>query len=809
MDTLVQDLRYALRQLARTPGFTIVAVLTLALGIGANTALFSLANSVFLRPLPGVHNDGRLVWITPQSARTGRTTQMPYPDFVDYRDAGIFEQAAAFAGLEFSLGGADEPVRARGQIVSANYFSMLGVPLELGRGFSPENDDVASEPVAVISDRLWRERFGADASAIGRRIAIDGHAFTIVGIAPPKFVGIDLADRDRDIWVPMGAQAVVAPDLALRSREAWWLSAAGKLKGGTSLAHAKAATATIAQRIALADSAGHQGIVATLAPMRGGVPPKDVDQAAPIGFLASAATALILLICCANVSNMLFARAVRRRHEITVRLSVGATRRRVVRQLLTESLMLALCASIAGLVAAMWATDALTKALIPTADVSLESHTIGFAIAIAAVTSLLFGTLPAIGATQGDLAVALRDGATLVDRRRSKVQGALVIAQIALSLVLLITSSMFLGGLYDASQLELGFDASAHVVAGSFDLGLQGYTTERTNLFLSMLTRNIAGLPGVTSVSVTNAVPLGNRRSGADVKLDPRESDQTTALNSGGLYSNIIRPGYFRTIGIDLVVGRDFTADDGPTRQAVAIVSEDFATRAWPGANPLGKHVTLRGEQRVVVGVARTARTFAVGERLRPIVYRPQLQTPEEHSLSLVVRSVGNAADLGPSIRGAVRALDRDLPLFDLQTLGANRRTRLSDIALGSTLLGLIGAVSLLLASVGLFAVVSFSVGQRVREIGLRMALGAAGRDVSSLFLRDGVRLTLIGVAAGAVLSVFMARTIAAQFVSVSVVRASLFLAVAALLGFVTLAATWIPARRAALVDPMVALRSE
>lgn len=809
MDRLLQDLRYAVRQLARTPGFTTVAVLTLAIGIGANTALFSLANSVFLRPLPGVHNDGRLVWITPQSARTGRAVQMPYPDFIDYRDAGIFEQATAFASLEFSLGGADEPVRARGQIVSANYFSILGVPLELGRGFAPENDNVATEPVAVISDRLWRERFGADSSAIGRRIIVDGHAFTIVGVAPPRFIGVDLADRDRDIWVPMGAQPVVAPDLPLRSREAWWLIAVGKLKAGTSLAQAKAATATIARRIAAIDSAGHAGIVATIAPMRGGVPPKDVDQAAPLGFLASAATGLILLICCANVSNMLLARAVRRRHEITVRLSVGATRRRVVRQLLTESLVLAACASVAGLVAALWATDALTKALIPTADVSLESHTIAFAILIAVVTSLLFGTLPAMGATRGDLAVALRDGATLVDRRRSRAQGALVIAQIALSLVLLVTSSMFLGGLYDASRLELGFDASPHVLAASFDLGLQGYTPERANTFLSSLTRDLGALPGVASVSITNVVPLGNRRSGTSVKLDPRESDQTAALNSGGLYSNVIRPGYFRTIGMDLVVGRDFTVGDGPMRAGVVIVSEDFARRAWPGANPLGKHVISGSEQLVVVGVARTARTFAVGERLRPIVYRPQLQSPEEHSLSVLVRSTGNAADLASSVRATVRALDRDLPLYDVQTLGANRRTRLSDIALGSTLLGLIGAVSLLLASVGLFAVVSFSVGQRVREIGLRIALGAAGRDVSTLFLRDGVRLTLIGITAGAVLSVFMARTVAAQFVSVSVLRASLFLVVAALLGLVTLVATWIPARRAARTDPMLALRSE
>jgi predicted permease len=608
----------------------------------------------------------------------------------------------------------------------------------------------------------------------------------------------------------MGTQPIVAPDLPIKSRDAWWLQAVGQLSPGTSVTQASAAMSTIARRIAAADTGGHRGVIASVAAMRGGLPPKDTAEAAPIGLLASAATGLILLICCANVSNMLLSRAVRRRHEITVRLSVGATRSRVVRQLLTESIVLAACASGAGLVAALWATDALTRALIPTADVSLEWHTVAFAVLIAVVTAILFGTLPAIGATRGGLAAALRDAATLVDRRRSRLQGVLVIAQIALSLALLVTSSMFLGGLYDASRLELGFDASAHVLAASFNLALQGYTPERTNGFLTTLTRQVAALPGVTGVSVTTVVPLGNRRAGTDVKLPPSESDQTASLNSGGVFSSVVRPGYFRTVGIDIVVGRDFTTEDGPARPGVVIVSEDFARRAWPGANPLGRHVTVGGETPLtVVGVAHTARTFAVGERLRPIVYRPQLQAPDERDLSLIVRSVGNAADLGPSIRAAVRSLDRDLPLYDMQTLGANRESRLSDMALGSTLLGLIGAASLLLASVGLFAVVSFSVGQRVREIGLRMALGAAGRDVSALFLRDGLRLTVFGVAAGAAISVIMARTIAAQFAGVSVARASMFLGVGALLGIVTLVATWIPARRAAAIDPMAALRSD
>jgi predicted permease len=814
MHSLTQDLRFALRQIARAPAFAAVAIATLAVGIGANTALFSLANALFLRPLPGVHDDGRLVWITPVSTRTGRPMQMPYPDFADYRGASeAFAQAAAFANAEFSLSGGAEPARVRGQIVSGNYFSILGATMERGRGFAPAEDDASNPiPVVVISDQIWRDRFSADEKIVGRHVVIDGAPFTVVGVAPPRFAGAEIADRERDVWVPLAMQPRVAPDLALDSRDAWWLSAIGQLQRSVPLQRASSIARTIASRIAAADP-GHAQTSVKLLALHGGVQPKDAEQVAPIGFLAAAATALILLVCCANVANMLLARALGRRHEIAVRLSLGATRGRLVRQLLTEAVVFAAAASLLGLVLSFWATDAITKAIVPTADVSVDSRTLLFTVAAAATTGLVFGLVPALHATRRQYAAALKDGRGSLDRSRSRLQGALVIAQVALCLLLLATSGMFLGGFVRAARAELGFDATSRVLAASFDLGMQGYTPERAASFMTSLLRDASGLPGVTSVSATNVVPLGNRRSGTDALLDPNESqsgDRRTSVE--GAYDNVVRPGFFRTVGIELVAGREFDANDVGTAPGVVIVSEDFARRAWPGANPLGKHVRVGGESApllTVVGVARTALTFGLGERLRPIVYRAALQFPADRNLTLLVRSSSDATGLAPALRARIRALDANLPVYDMRSLGAYRRSRLSDLALGALLLGLIGGVSLLLATVGIYAVIAFAVGQRTREIGIRVALGAANDQVLRIFVRDGARLAAVGILVGLALVAGVARTIASTFGAVSVVHTGLVLGIAGLLGAVAILATWIPARRAAAVDPVIALRAE
>jgi len=816
MDTFAQDVRYSLRQLGRTPAFSAIAVLTLAIGIGANTALFTFASAMFVRPLPGVRDDGRLVWIAPIDAHSRRPFQMSYPDFLDYRDSStVFDQMAAFANAEFSLSGGDVPVRVLGQIVSGDFFSLLGVRMARGRAFVAEEDAApGTRPVAVISDHLWRDRFGADAGIIGRKIVLDGSPFTIVGVAPPRFAGGDLADRVRDVWVPLAMQPRVMPDLPLADRGTWWLAAMGKLKPGVSIARAQAAVATIAARIAARDSANHANVSAAVFAVRGGIEPKDAQQIAPVAVLASVATGLILLICCANVSNMLLGRAVGRRREIAVRLSLRATRGRVVRQLLTESVLLAVAASTCGMILAAWATDTLAAALLPTVDTSTERHTILFAIVAATVTGLLFGLVPALHATRGDYASALKESTLGFDRRRSRLQGAFVVAQISLSLVLLVASGMFLDGLFRAAGADVGFEATSRVLATSFDLGMQGYSAERAGPFVTNLERAAAALPGATDVSVTSVVPLGNTRNGTSITLDPNDKDRALNLpsTSGDVYDNVVRPGFFRTLGIALVAGRDFASTDAAGSPGVAIVSEDFAKRSWPGADPIGKRISTNGEKGpylTVIGVARTVLTFGLGERLRPIVYRSQLQFPEARDLTLLVRSSGNATLLAPAVRRVIHGLDPNLPIYGVESLGQYRRARLSDMAIGSSLLGIIGALAVSLASVGLYAVVAFSVGQRNREIGIRIALGAAQRQVVRLFVRQGLRLSAVGLLLGIGLSVALARVLASAFVGVASAGMATFAAIAALVVGVTILASWIPARRAATVDPMVALRSD
>jgi putative ABC transport system permease protein len=802
-----------LRSLARNSTFSIVAILMLAIGIGANTALFAFANAVLAKSAPGVHVDDRVVWITPRNTHGGFATMMPYRDFIDFRDAsGALEDAAVYANINVSLAGAGQPARVRAQIVSASYFSLLGVRMAMGRGFTRDEDE-PGHPVAVVGYRVWQERLAGDLGAVGRTIVIDGEPVTVVGVAPERFNGADLDERQRAVWLPIGMHSRVAPQQNLDSRGHWWLSAFGRLEPGVTLSQAQSAMAAVAQRIAAQDSVDHANMTATLAPMRGGVRPSDMNDIIPVASLAAAATGLILLICCANVSNMLLARGVGRRREIAVRRSLGATRWRVIRQLLGESLLLAALGSVAGFILSLWATDTMTTVLLPFIDIHPDLRVAAFAIGIAILTAAISGVVPALHATRADPAAALKDGAIGFDPHRSRLQSGFVIAQVSLSLVLLVTSGMFLNALYRASRVQLGFDATTHVLAASVDLDVQGYSPERATAFIDALEARASALPGIVAVSTTNDVPLGETRIGVNIALDSRESDRSAMFGEGmSVYENIVRPDFFKTIGIDIVAGRDFAASDLPGTDGVIIVSEDFARRAWPGAAPLGKHVSVTGDKGpylTVVGIARTALTFGVGERLRPIVYRSQRQAPAARDVTLLVRASGDATTLAPAIRAAIRDLDPRLPIYALQSLGQYRRDRLSDMSIGSLLLGIIGALAVVLAGVGLYAVIAFAVGQRTREIGIRIALGAVQQQVVRLFVGEGLRLAIAGLALGLALAAGVARLLSSVFLSVTSTDALTFMAVAALVGGVALLASWIPARRAAQVDPMVALRSE
>ncbi|HEX8694649.1 MAG TPA: ABC transporter permease [Longimicrobium sp.] len=815
MDTFLHDLRYALRQLARSPGFTLLAVVTLALGIGANTALFTLVDALLFRPRPGVADPDRLVWVTPVDERGGHPLSLSYPDFRDYQGGArdVLSDVAAFHDVEVSLSGGGEPETVRGQLVSGGYFAVLGTPMALGRGFAAGEDAPGSEPVAVLSHALWRRRFGADPRIVGRRVVMNGLAATVVGVTAPGFNGAD-HDLPREVWLPMSLAERALPGLPGTSgfreaRTTWWLNAIGRLKPGVTPERADAALAVVAAQIEAADPEGHKGVTARTFPAGSGLTPGALGSVVPVTAVAFAVTGLVLLIACANVSNLLLARAAARRREIGVRLSLGAGRGRIVRQLLTESVLLAALACAAGLVAAAWGLDALAASVtLPPLDLSPDLRVLAFCAAAAGATGVLFGLVPALDATRADVVEALKDGAAGPDPRRARLQGRFVAAQVALSLVLLAASGLFLRSLAAEARVDVGYDASDRVLAVSFDLGRQGYSDARARAFTDALAARAEGLPGVRGVAFATSVPMGGRREGAEVFPGARPAREGEEHGLEALLYTV-GPDYLRTVGIPLARGRGFAPQDAPGAPPVAVVSEALARQAWPGADPLGRELRVNDGVVTVVGVAREAVLSAVYESAKPAVYLPLAQRPGQKHLALLVGTAGDARPLAAALRREVRALDPDLPVEEVRTLAGYRRQSMSDIRATSRMIGLFGALALLLAAAGIYGVMAFAVTQRTREIGVRIALGARRGDVVSLFVRRGVRLALMGIAVGLVLAAGVGRLMAGVLYGLSPVEAPALAAVAALLAGVAALAAYFPARRAARVDPVVALKAE
>ena len=815
MDALIQDLRYAVRQIGRAPGFASVAALTLAIGIGANTALFSMLDAILARPLPGVRDASGLVWVAPVRSQSGRALSMSYPDYKDYRDqTGAFSELATMSDAQFSLAIGGNAERVRGQFVSGNFFATLRTPLAVGRGFTADEDQSAGDPrVVVISYRLWEERFRRRPDVIGRRVTVNGQPFRVVGVAPEQFNGVDHGEP-RLLWVPIAARPLILniDSNVLSQRNSWWLVVVGRLAPGVSPQNADAALRNVAASISRADSSGHGGISARTYPLRGGLAPNDGADVTPVAVLAAVVTFLVLLIACANVSNLLLGRSVARRREIAARLSLGASRGRVVMQLLIESALLAIIATVVGLLLATWCTDVMVSIIPAPLDVSLNVKMLAFTVIAAAGTTLLFGLLPAMTATRSDVMSALKDASPGADPRRSRLQNSFVVAQVSLSLVLLVTAGLFLSSAYKATRINVGFDASTRVLAVGFDLGLQGYRPARATAFIDGLRERTASLPGVESVSFTNVVPMGDRLIGGDVAIEtPQGLDSTRFSEAGGMevYENTIRPDLFATLHIPLIRGRDFDTNDVLNGMPVTIVSERLAERAWPGENPIGKRIRTNGAMHTVVGVAAEAMTSGVRERQRPTVYVAQRQNPGTMDLTLLVRARSDASLLAATLRREIRALDGNLPVFGVQTLAEYRSGRMSEARIGSTLLVIFGGLALLLAAVGTYAVMAFSVGQRTREIGVRVALGAVERQVVGMFVRRGLRVTAIGACLGLGLAATMAKVLSSAFLGIVVKDVIPFVAVTALLLGVAGAATVLAARQAARVDPMTALRAE
>ncbi|MGH7481879.1 MAG: ABC transporter permease [Longimicrobiales bacterium] len=812
---MIQDVRYGLRTLVRSPVFTLAAIATLAIGIGANTTIFSLVNAVLLRPPAAVAAPDELVAVYTSDFSGPLYGASSFPDYEAFRTgtAGVLSDVAAYTLRPVTLVERGETRRVLAELVSPNYFEALGVRLPVGRGFTSAEGRPGAAGVAVVSYALWQSALGGGADVLGRELHLNGGTFTIIGVAPAGFNGA-LRLAPADLWVPVPASAEALGASRAGERGNRGLFVLGRLADGASVDEAQARLDVLARQLYRAypaqwENVRGEGRTVTVLPERETrIPP--MMRGPALGFLGLlfAVVGLLLLLCCANVANLLLARATRRTREIAVRLSLGARRARLARQLLTESLVLALLGGAAGVLLAFWASDALLsfRAALPiqiALDLSPDARVLGFALAATLVTGLLFGLAPALQATRPDVVRALKEETPQPGSGRARLRGALVVGQIAISLVLLVGAGLFLRSLQEAANANLGFDPDGVLVA-SLDLESDGYTEETRRQFHGRLARRLEALPGVEAVALARDVPLsaGWARRGISVEgYEPAEGEDME------FHSNIVGPGYLETMRVPLVRGREFTAADRTGAPGVIIVNEAFARRFWPDEDPLGKRIG-RGDQTFeVIGVTRTGKYRMLSEEPTPYFYLPYLQVGGE--MTLHVRAAGELADLARLVRAEIRALDPDTPILGLEPIHERTAFAVLPQRVGAALLGLFSIVALLLAGIGLYGVMAFGVGQRTREIGIRIALGARPRDVVRMILRQGLRLSAVGLGIGLLASAALTRLISGFLYGVGAFDATAFAAVAVLLAAVALLATYLPARRATRIDPVGAIRSE
>jgi predicted permease len=811
------DLRFAIRQLLGSPGYAAVAILTLALGIGVNSALFSVADSMFMRARPGVWDASGLVWVSGIEANSDRMRRLAYPDFERVRaEVPVFSEVAGIIRMPFALSTPGEPVRVSGQLVSSDYFSLLRTRFAEGRGFG-RAEDAAGTPVIVLSHHAWLTYFGADPAIIGRQAVVNGVPLTVIGVTEAGFNGPEHEEQHFGLWVPTALLPTLLPDLVplLRSTDGGNVRTIARLAPGATEVEANAALERLAAVIASEDSERPDQWTLAVQDASAGVPPGNGREIAQLTALSVAVTGLVLLIACANVSNLLLARSLARRRELAIRLSIGASRGRLVRQLLTESVLLAAAASVLGVVLAAWSTDLLLATALPLPlEIAVDWRIFGFSVAMALVTGIAFGLVPALHATRREVAATIKDGSSGGDQKRSQLQGTFVVAQVALSLVLLVICGLFVRSLQQASRVDLGFDASPSVLAVSFDLGLQRYDSLRATAFLDALIARARALPGVEHVSVTNAVPLAEW-SGSQVHLDPRESEAAADTGNAPRVTAsyfVTRPGFFNTLGIPIVRGRDFTEADAPGALPVALVNQSFASRHLAGREPIGSRISVDGPAGpflTIIGVSADAVTSGLRNGAPDAVFVAQRQRHYEMALTLLVRSRGEAALAGAPVRRLVHALDPDVAVHRVRTLDRVRDDALAEQRNGSAVIGIIGLLALGLATIGLYAVIMFGVRQRTREIGVRMALGARQRDVVRMFVDRGLRLTLLGVAIGVVLSIGATHSLRSMLYGISPTDVTTLGSVTVLFLIISTLACWLPSRRAALVDPVTAMRVE
>ncbi len=810
MDALFRDLRFGLRALARHPGLTLIAVLSLGLGIGANTTVFSWMETFVLKPLPAVAGVGRLISVHTR-APDGDAWSASWPDFRDWRaqtrsaDLAVFDMS--WFGMREGDGGTE---RAWGLFVSSNYFDVMGVRPALGRAFLPD-DETSAAQVVVLNYAYWQRRFAGDSGVINRTLALNGQTFAIVGIAAPRFGGT-IVGLNFDLFVPATTMRALRArgEQTLVERRWQTFDVVGRLRPGVSRQQA----ALEIDRVAKA-----AGIAGGVADHRGAIVRAFTDEGAP-SWLSPVLRALlgvtgvVLLIACANVANLLLARATARQREIAIRLAVGAGRGRLVRQLLTESAALAAMAGVVGVLVAFWGSDVMLAFIPPgpypiDVQFGIDARVLVFAVAATGLTALLFGLVPALRASKPQLVPTLKDEIGTGGPGRSRLQHALLVGQVGLSLVSLVCAGLFVRSLQHARAIDVGFTGPERVLLAETDLRLAGLTGDSAQVAMTarLLVRARA-VPGVEAAAVAMRVPLGysgSSSSGTRIEGYTPQPEENMSVRY-----NVVGGDYFRAMGIDVVRGRATTDDDMTGTEPVAVVNERFVERYWPGQDPIGRRLNWGGETwHTVVGVVRTGRYEDLTEQPTPMIYKPFGYRNGLPGWTLHVRTAGDPNALATPLRREFQEAAADLPFLDVRTLARHIEPAYFTQRMGAWMLTAFGMLALALSAVGIYGTMSYSVSRRTREIGVRVALGAGRRDVVGLVVGRAMGLAGLGLLVGGVAALGVGQLLATLLVGVSPRDPLTFAAIGLVLGGVALVASWIPARRAAKVDPMVALRYE
>ena len=812
METLFKDVRHGIRSLLKHPGFTTIAVVTLALGIGANTAIFSVINAVLLRPLP-YHEPDRLVTIWEEMPQRGMY-EIPV-SFANLRDwvdqTKTLDQISSYTFTNLNLSGVGEPARLGAVRSSANLFSLVGAAPLLGRLFLPEEDKEGANRVVILGHALWQSRFGSDSAIIGRSLTLDNQKHTVVGVMPSGFqfpVGFGYLGKvlndPIDLYVPLAA---TGKELG---RGHYSFFAMGRLKPGITIDQARAEMTTIEGRLEQQYPDTNTGIGIKLVPTQ----EQTVKAIRPALLVLLGAVAFLLLIACANIANLMLARGASRQKELAIRAALGASRLRVVRLLLSESLMLSLAGGCLGLLLAVWGTNALV-ALAPDNiprlnEVGVDARVFGFTLAVSLVTGIVFGLVPALHAAKPDLNEALKEGlrGSMGSASGKRTRSVLVVVEVALSLVLIIGAGLMIKSFLRLQQMNIGFNPD-HVLAVSVSLPSSRYPEDRQQVaFFQEALERLQSLPGIQSAGATTGLPLTLDIHGSDFRIEGHpepEAGKEMIINTRS-----VSPGYFRTLGISLIKGRDFSDRDKSEAPAAAIINDELARIYFPGEDPIGKRISFDDRQSwiSIVGIIGDVKQLGLDSSAKPEVYFPYLQVvaPE---MSLVIRTSSNPLSLAAALKSQIQVIDKDLPIDDAKTMQQLLAESSSGRRFNMLLLSVFAAVALVLAIVGIYGVMSYTVARRTHEIGIRVAVGAQPLDVFRMVIGQGMKLAIIGVACGLVGAFGLTRLMTTMLFGVEPTDPATFVSIAVLLTGVTLVACYIPARRATKVDPLVALRYE